>query len=84
MKRPLRGIEIVITGRLSESRNAFKSMIREAGGKLCEKVYKGRTSFVVVGADRDGTPMRQGKFQSSSFYGVPQIDEGQLRRMMEG
>jgi DNA ligase (NAD+) len=72
---PLAGKVFVITGTLSEERDAVAAWIEARGGKVTDSVSK-KTSFVVVG-DAPG----QSKVTKANSLGVPMIGEAELRAL---
>jgi DNA ligase (NAD+) len=73
---PLEGITFVLTGTLPTlSRDAAKSLIESAGGKVVASVSK-KTNFVVVGADPGS------KLEKAEKLGVEVIGEDDLLRIV--
>ncbi len=72
---PLTGRVFVITGTLSEERDAVAAWIEARGGKVTDSVSK-KTSFVVVGESPG-----QSKVSKANALGVPMIGEAELRAM---
>ena len=72
----LTGRIFVITGTLSQPREAIAAWIEAHGGKVTDSVSR-QTSYLVVG-DAPGTS----KLSKAQQLGVPIIDETQLRQMV--
>jgi len=75
---PLSGKTFVITGALSEPREAIASIVEDAGGKVTESV-SGSTSYVVAG-DRPGGS----KMKAAAKHGIAILDEAALRLILQG
>ena len=75
---PLAGLTVVITGTLSQPRDAMADLVRQAGGKVAEAVSKA-TSFVLAG-DAPGAS----KIAKAGSLGIPLLDEATLRAKIEG
>jgi DNA ligase (NAD+) len=75
VKGPFMGKVFVITGTLSEERDAVAAWIEARGGKVTDSVSK-KTSYVVIG-DSPG----QSKVSKANTLGVPMIGEAELRAM---
>jgi DNA ligase (NAD+) len=76
--RTLEGLSIVVTGSLDDfSRDGAKEAILSRGGKASGSVSK-KTDFVVVG-DSPGS-----KAAKAEQLGVPVLDEGGFKRLLDG
>jgi DNA ligase (NAD+) len=75
---PLAGKTFVLTGTLSEPREAVAAQIEAAGGKVTDAV-SGATSYVVAGAKAGGS-----KLKGAAKHGVPVVDEAALRALLPG
>jgi DNA ligase (NAD+) len=76
--RPLEGVTVVVTGTLaSYSRDGATEAVQERGGKVTSSVSK-KTDFVVVG-DEPG----QSKYDKAVKLGVPLLDDGGFRTLLE-
>jgi NAD-dependent DNA ligase len=75
---PLTGLTVVITGTLSQPRDAMAALVRQAGGKVAEAVSKA-TSFVLAG-DAPGAS----KINRAEALGIPLLDEDTLRAKIAG
>ena len=73
---PLAGKTFVLTGTLSEPREAVAALIEAAGGKVTDTV-SGATTYVVAG-DRPGGS----KIKGAAKHGVPVVDESALRALL--
>jgi DNA ligase (NAD+) len=73
---PLAGKTFVITGTLSQPREAIAALIEAAGGKVSESV-SGATSYVVAG-EKPGSS----KIKGAAKYNVPLLDESALRSLL--
>jgi DNA ligase (NAD+) len=73
---PLAGKVIVVTGTLSEPRDAIAAAIEAAGGKVTDSV-SGATSYVVAG-EKPGS----GKLKGAARHKVPVLDESALRALL--
>ncbi len=71
----LDGLTFVLTGTMSQSRDAIKELIEQHGGKVTGSVSK-KTSYVVVG-ENPGS-----KADKAASLGVPIISEEELRGMI--
>jgi DNA ligase (NAD+) len=69
---PLAGKTFVLTGALSEPREAVAAQIEAAGGKVTDTV-SGATTYVVAG-DRPGGS----KIKGAAKHGVPVVEESAL------
>ena len=74
---PLAGLTIVITGTLSQPRDAMAGLVRQAGGKVTDSVSRA-TSFVLVG-DAPGAS----KINRAEALGIPMLDESAFRARLE-
>ena len=72
---PLSGLEFVITGTLSQPREAVAAWIASLGGKVSESVGK-RTSYLIVGESPGAS-----KIAKAKQLNVPALDEAGLRRL---
>ena len=75
LEGPLTGKTFVLTGALSEEREAVAAWIEARGGKVTDSVSK-KTSYVVVG-EAPG----QGKVKKAGQLEIQTIDEETLRKM---
>ncbi len=75
---PLAGAVLVVTGTLSEPREALVARIELAGGKVTDTV-SGATSYVVAGL-KPGTA----KLKGAARHGVRVLDEPGLRALLAG
>lgn len=75
---PLAGAVFVITGTLSEPREAVAARIESAGGKVTDSV-SGTTRYVVAGA-RAGAA----KLKGAAKHGVTVLDEAALQTLLSG
>ena len=75
---PLAGLTFVLTGTLSQPRNAFAERIEAAGGTVQDAVSKA-TRYLVAGADAGGTKLNKAK-----SLGTEIIDEAQLEALLNG
>jgi DNA ligase (NAD+) len=73
---PLAGKTFVITGTLSEGRDAIAATIEAAGGKVTDSV-SGSTSYVVAGEKPGGSKMK-----GAAKHNVPILDEQALRALL--
>ncbi|HEV2124336.1 MAG TPA: NAD-dependent DNA ligase LigA, partial [Chloroflexota bacterium] len=73
---PLAGKTLVITGTLSEPRDAIVARVEAAGGKVADSV-SGATSYVVAGEKPGGSKMK-----GAAKHGVPTLDEESLRQLL--
>lgn len=73
----LRGLTFVITGTLSQPREQIEALIEAHGGKVTGSVSK-KTSYLIAGSDAGS------KWVKAQSLGVPILDEGGLRRLIEG
>ena len=71
----LAGKSFVITGTLSEPRDAFSKLIKQNGGKVSSSVSK-NTSYVLAG-DNPGS-----KYTKAEALGVKIINEGEFRKLI--
>jgi DNA ligase (NAD+) len=77
-KRPLAGLEFVVTGRLEAfSRQEAEAKIKALGGTAKDNVTK-KTNYLVVGADPGGN-----KLSKAQELGTRQIKEDELLRLLE-
>ena len=72
---PLRGLTFVLTGTLSEPREAVAARLEAAGAKVAGSVSK-KTSFVVCGGEAGS------KLAKAKELGVKVLDEGELRSLL--
>jgi len=72
---PLTGLRFVLTGALSESRDAIVRRIEQAGGKVVSAVSK-KTDYVVAGSDAGS------KLTKATDLGIPVLDEEALLRLL--
>jgi DNA ligase (NAD+) len=75
---PLAGKTFVITGTLSEPREAIAARIEGAGGKVVDAV-SGATSYLVAGEKPGGSKMK-----GATKHNVPILDEPALRALLSG
>jgi DNA ligase (NAD+) len=75
---PLAGKVFVVTGTLSEPREAIAAAIEAAGGKVTDSV-SGATSYVVAG-QKPGAA----KIKGAAKHNVPLLDEPALRALLAG
>jgi DNA ligase (NAD+) len=75
---PLAGKTFVVTGALSEPREAIAALIEAAGGKVVDSV-SGATSYVVAG-QKPGSA----KLKGAAKHNVPLLDEAQIRALLAG
>jgi len=75
---PVAGKTFVITGALSEPREAIAALIEAAGGKVTDSV-SGATSYVVAGEKPGGS-----KIKGATKHNVPLLDEPGLRALLAG
>ena len=75
---PLVGKTFVITGTLSEPREAIAAAVEAAGGKVADSV-SGATSYVVAGEKAGGS-----KLKGAAKHNVPLLDEPALRALLAG
>ena len=73
---PFAGKTFVITGALSEERDAVAAWIEDLGGKVTDSVSK-KTSYVVVGEAPGAS-----KITKATTLNVPMIGEAELRRLV--
>jgi DNA ligase (NAD+) len=69
---PLSGKVLVLTGTMTQSRDAISALVVRAGGKVTDSV-SGTTSFVVAGAKPGAA-----KVKGAARHGVEVISEDQL------
>ena len=74
---PLSGKTFVITGALSEPREAIAALVAAAGGKVTESV-SGSTSYVVAGERPGGSKMK-----AAAKHGIIILDEAALRTLLQ-
>ena len=74
---PFTGMTLVVTGTLSEPRDAIEAAIKQAGGKVSSSVSK-KTSAVVCG-EAAGS-----KLEKARTLGVPVWTEADLRARLAG
>ena len=74
-EQPFLGKTFVVTGTLSQPRDAFKARIEEAGGKVAGSVSK-KTSYVLAG-DEAGS-----KLEKALELGVPVLDEAAFEELL--
>jgi DNA ligase (NAD+) len=75
---PLAGKTFVITGALSEPREAIAALVEAAGGKVVDSV-SGSTSYLVAGEKPGGSKMK-----GAAKHNVPILDEAALRALLSG
>ncbi len=75
---PLGGKVVVLTGTMSQSRDAIAALVSGAGGKVTDSV-SGSTSFVVTG-EKPGAA----KVKAAGRHGVAIISEAELRTLLAG
>ena len=75
---PLSGRVLVLTGTMTQSRDAIAALVVRAGGKVTDSV-SGATSYVVAG-DKPGAA----KVKGAARHGVAVISEDQLRELLRG
>jgi DNA ligase (NAD+) len=75
---PLAGKIVVITGTLSEPRDALAARVAAAGGKVTDSVSS-TTSYVVAGAKPGGS-----KLKGAAKHNVPVLDEAELQALLAG
>ena len=76
---PLTGLTFVITGTLSSMpREQAKALVESHGGKVSGAVSS-RTDYVLAGSNPGGS-----KLSAAQRFGVPLIDEAELRRLVSG
>ncbi|MEA2031196.1 MAG: BRCT domain-containing protein, partial [candidate division Zixibacteria bacterium] len=75
-KSNLDGKKFVITGTLSQSREYFKKLIENYGGKVITSVSS-KTDFLLCGSDAGS------KLDKASKLGVEIIDEDHLQQLLE-
>lgn len=73
---PLADKVIVLTGTMTQSRDAIAALVAQAGGKVTDSV-SGSTSFVVAG-DKPGAA----KVKGAARHGVEVISEDRLRELL--
>ncbi len=74
--RPLAGLTFVITGTLSQPREAFAARLEALGAKVAGSV-SAKTSYLIVGADPGGT-----KFTRAQQLGIPMLSEEALEALI--
>lgn len=74
----LSGLSFVITGTLSQPRDRFETLIREAGGVVSGSVSK-KTSYLLIGADPGGS-----KYTKAQQLGIPMVDEVAFASLLGG
>lgn len=74
----LSGLSFVITGTLSQPRDRFETLIREAGGTVSGSVSK-KTSYLLTGADPGGS-----KYTKAQQLGIPMVDEAAFASLLGG
>ena len=72
---PLSGMTFVLTGALSQPREAVKALLEAAGARVIDTVSR-RTSFVVAGVDAGS------KLEKANGLGVAVLDEEGLLRLL--
>jgi DNA ligase (NAD+) len=72
----LAGKTFVLTGTLSVARETVAQQITAQGGRVTSVVSK-NTDYVVAGADPGS------KLEKAQALGIPALDEGELRRLLE-
>ena len=75
---PLSGKVLVLTGTMTQSRDAIAALVVRAGGKVTDSV-SGATGYVVAG-DKPGAA----KVKGAARHGVAVISEDQLRELLRG
>ena len=73
---PLSGNVLVLTGTMTQSRDAIAALVVNAGGKVTDSV-SGATTYVVAG-DKPGAA----KLKGAARHGVAVITEEQLRQLL--
>jgi DNA ligase (NAD+) len=73
---PLSGKVLVLTGTMTQSRDAIAALVVGAGGKVTDSV-SGATSYVVAG-EKPGAA----KVKGAARHGVPVVSEEQLRELL--
>ncbi len=73
---PLAGKTFVITGTLSEPRDAIAALVEAAGGKVVDSV-SGSTSYLIAGEKPGGSKMK-----GATKHNVPVLDEAALRTLL--
>jgi DNA ligase (NAD+) len=73
---PLAGKVVVLTGTMTQSRDAIAALVVQASGKVTESVSSA-TSYVVVG-EKPGAA----KVKGAARHGVPVISETELRALI--
>lgn len=73
--QPFLGKTFVVTGTLSQPRDAFKARIEDAGGKVAGSVSK-KTSYVLAGDDAGS------KLEKAQELGIPVLDEAAFEELL--
>ncbi len=74
---PLAGLTFVITGTLSQPRDAIAALIRNAGGQISSAVSR-NTSFLLVGDSPGGS-----KYQRARELGIVEMSEAELHSRLQ-
>lgn len=75
-ENPFKGKSIVLTGSMSESRDAIKEMLEALGAKIVSSVSK-KTDFVIYGEDAGS------KYDKAVSLGVAVLNEQEMRETIE-
>lgn len=75
-ENPFKGKSVVLTGSMSESRDAIKEMLESLGAKIVSSVSK-KTDFVIYGEDAGS------KYDKAMDLGVAVLSEQEMREKIE-
>lgn len=75
-ENPFKGKSVVLTGSMSESRDAIKEMLEALGAKVVSSVSK-KTDFVIYGEDAGS------KYDKAVSLGVAALNEQEMRKKIE-
>ena len=74
-ENPFKGRTVVLTGTMSESRDAIKELLESLGAKVASSVSK-KTDYLIYGEDAGS------KYDKASALGVACIEEKEMREML--
>ncbi|MGD9718049.1 MAG: NAD-dependent DNA ligase LigA [Sulfurimonadaceae bacterium] len=75
-ENPFKGRTVVLTGTMSESRDAIKELLESLGAKVSGSVSK-KTDYLIYGEDAGS------KYDKASALGVACIEEKEMREMLQ-